>query len=527
MATDYQSILLDTDPAPHSIVMCRMSDGGSTLPSVDVSLCTTITSTIGEDARAFMDVEVGVDSDVLDDYCYNDDCDCQVGTDDYSDSLCNWDDSAGSAIECTGSGMCVNDTSVECSYTDEDDDGNDDGCEAEGVTGVCTTGLCSAGPSDGNPCSSAFDCFPNYCHANFNSDGLTRASCQLNGDSPAYTLSSGSASDAIAVLSEIFGRIYGIVAFVDDGYGGVSSSSLWPRASDYEDVQFGSFEHYSWNDNYKDIKDGYADWIWDSRALRDNAEKYVPQVRSIGECEGSVCYEGDEGKFTVNEMDSGDIEGEGSKRASLSFFTYADSEQMPIRRIVVDWGDDFTALTGSMPWPTGSQSGSTAVDNFYKNQRGLSGIFDTEECSSDPDIAGEFGKYSSACSTSYIAFTHDYTCTVGQLEALSTAGDRACEFNEDGRLLNSPCVEGSYCVFQPRVHVMDNWGWCTGYCDAGADGTTGCYSGSVEGESQPQNECDIVNCPSEGLNGSCDDFGTTKVVNPWINYDGAIYILAE
>ena len=41
------------------------------------------------------------------------------------------------------------------------------------------------------------------------------------------------------------------------------------------------------------------------------------------------------------------------------------------------------------------------------------------------------------------------------------------------------------CVFQPRVQVLDNWGWCTGECDktykdptqpTASKATNGCYS---------------------------------------------------
>ena len=76
---------------------------------------------------------------------------------------------------------------------------------------------------------------------------------------------------------------------------------------------------------------------------------------------------------------------------------------------------------------------------------------------------------------------------------------------------------------------MDNWGWCTGTCTAGADDTEGCYTGyHDDAPGDQQDECNIEDCPSEGVSGSCLD-GTVpgSVVNPWINYDGAIRILAE
>lgn len=197
---------------------------------------------------------------------------------------------------------------------------------------------------------------------------------------------------------------------------------------------------------------------------------------------------------------------------------------MPIRRIVIDWGDDFGGITtAGMPWPTGSQSGSTATDNFYQNHRGLDATSEQEICSSD---AEEFGKTSTACSTSYINFAHDYICTDGDLVLLS---DRECEYDETDttRLLNSPCLDSSgSCVFQPRVSVTDNWGWCTGFCDAGEDDTNGCFSGNPEDFGIPIDECDVTNCPSEGESSSCED-STTKTINPWINFDGTIVVTPD
>jgi hypothetical protein len=54
-------------------------------------------------------------------------------------------------------------------------------------------------------------------------------------------------------------------------------------------------------------------------------------------------------------------------------------------------------------------------------------------------------------------------------------------------------VVGDYvCVYQPKVQVLDNWGWCTGSCDQTKDG---CYNskdtdneqcGGVNGEGDPK-----------------------------------------
>ena len=64
-------------------------------------------------------------------------------------------------------------------------------------------------------------------------------------------------------------------------------------------------------------------------------------------------------------------------------------------------------------------------------------------------------------------------------------------------------VQGGCCIFRPRVHVLDNWGWCNGDCPGvpgGAGG--GCYDGSWD--ERRDNECN-TDYP--------DEFHTTK--NPW------------
>ena len=81
------------------------------------------------------------------------------------------------------------------------------------------------------------------------------------------------------------------------------------------------------------------------------------------------------------------------------------------------------------------------------------------------------------------------------------------------------------CVFQPRVHVKDNWGWCTGFCNAGDDnppgeGPNGCF----EGETAKDKECNITNCPSEGNPACADKQVQNSTVNPWVNYNGYIIV---
>lgn len=522
-AIDYEILQSLPDPYAHKIVMCTEPILFSqVIPNADLSCPALVaapvqyelSSNLGEDARAYMEFSLIVDQEVNSTWCKDQqNCDCEV-----ADNECNWDHSNNREISCAN---------ASCSGGDEDGivcsvDDNDYLCENAG--GDCV-GICDGGPYDGQVCGqdSGADCTPNVCQA-YLTTGNYSCVAGDEGVSSHLDLTQEDAYDAIARLSQLFGRIYGIAVY-EDGYDDVADYDL----ADLDDHMEEDDVYGTWTLLGVDGQalGDFEEWGWDTRATaQSNPEKHVPQILSIGDCEGTLCYEGVEGKFSVNETDSEDIEGEGSKRVTVSFYAYADSEQMPIRRVIVDWGDNVAGTGGAEnPWPFGSYSGSIARDNFYKNHRGLDPTSDEEECS---DTATEFGDSPDACSSSYIAFTHDYTCTVGRLQQLS---GRICIFDEDGRLTNSPCVEGSSCVFQPRVHVMDNWGWCTGFCDTkdgdlnDNDGTEGCYTG-VLADGTSQDECNIENCPSEGNSPSCDDVNG-GTVNPWINYDGAVYILAE
>lgn len=548
-ALDYLQKRLDLDPYPHPLVMCESDRLDQTVPAVDLSCPAgydSVTSDLGEEARAYQTVAVTNTTENTSIYCVNDDCSCSGG----DSALCNYDASIGATISCGNAacayGSCSKGGAI-CYFQDTNSDGYDDVCgkddgpcnrvacyfqdtDENGADDICgpsslgsCIGWCIGGPYNGQQCgtSTGAVCEPNYCKGTTKQHGRGNSStsyeCTPNSQATTYAFSAtNTVADVVARLGGVFGRMYKLILY-DDGYAGISDV----QSNDLNFNQtFGSFDDTL---SLADLETyGLGDWIWDRRGDREDPETYVPKIFSVGECEGSECYESTEGAFTVNEVDSGIIQGEGSKRTTVNFFASADSEQMPIRRVVVDWGDDFAGITGDMPWPTGSYSGSIARDNFYKNHRGLNPISNTEECSA---TATEFGDSPEACSSSYFSFTHDYTCTAGRLQDLQSASDRECSFDENGRLLNSPCYDGNYCVFQPRVHVMDNWGWCTGFCDSGADETEGCFTGELPNGST-QDECDIESCPSGGDSESCEDsFGGTT--NPWVNFDGSVYILAE
>jgi hypothetical protein len=551
-ATDYQIIEDLIDPFPHRVVACVLGLDkvpGKADPAVSCD-AGTISSSSGDDARAYQAFQVGYGqiSTPTADYCKNGDCDCLDGGS-LNDEWCAWDPSYSGYVECGGpshTGECTisevsstDSTPLGCSIDNniynlgdlENADCNTSTADGDYCVSVCDGGTYN-GTSGGideyrNPvsyCVSNNDCTDNYCYGiqdygSSASDDYIYGVCVDDSDSPPgwWIGDNDNELNAIARLSQLFGRLYGMVAFTDDGYGGIANWGRNDSTNMFDGAPYESWTAYDFEETEDSI---YDDWVWNNRYEADGD---VPHIAAVGSCNGSKCQEGAEDSFTIDEATRGTIEAVESYRASASFFAYADSDHMPIRRIVVDWGDDFTSLTGDQPWSTGSQSGSDATDNFYKNHRGTNPTTNLEICTSEDD--DEFGNSPRACSSSYLTYTHDYTCSPGQVNDLELAG-RTCVY-EDDRLINSPCESSGACVFQPRIHVMDNWGWCTGFCDSeSADTGEECYSGLTSTGAEI-NECDIENCPGGGSSVCDAEWTGLGLSNPWINWGGTIAVLPE
>jgi hypothetical protein len=234
-----------------------------------------------------------------------------------------------------------------------------------------------------------------------------------------------------------------------------------------------------------------------------------PKVASIGTCDSNGCKESREGRINVNGIDAGIVQGsDGQKTANVSFYAWADSEQMPLRRIIVDWGDATSDRNdaGRTSWLTTNQPGSASDDNFYKNRRGLNA--DGKKICGNPDNK-TFGFSSQACEDGYANFTHDYVCS----QTMQTNLPNCSIDQTTGQLRNSPCKggvpdAGDKCVFQPRVQLVDNWGWCTGVCPGGEGG----------------NQCFGAECSTSYPDPSSDET-KAKTSNPWMYFSG--YVVVE
>ncbi len=263
-------------------------------------------------------------------------------------------------------------------------------------------------------------------------------------------------------------------------------------------------------------------------AFCDKAEDYgkPPVIFALSEdCQDKVCTKeiGEKNTFSINLADGKEaadgLYSKGSLFAIARFYAMADHDQMPIKKIMVDWREDGMDSTGTV---------SGDVIGFYKNHKPFcSDDGDAGECVSNgvstgltcetqadcfgngsckTDIGPKFGNLNDrACTDNPVVRSFNYTCLI-------TAEDKAgynngLVSNTKGGVQGKPHIykvahvgsnfgvswsnllefvqpedQDYVCVFKPRVQILDNWGWCSGHCE-GQD--QGCYNDDDAGECEP------------------------------------------
>ncbi|PIZ95652.1 MAG: hypothetical protein COX80_03995 [Candidatus Magasanikbacteria bacterium CG_4_10_14_0_2_um_filter_33_14] len=237
-----------------------------------------------------------------------------------------------------------------------------------------------------------------------------------------------------------------------------------------------------------------------------------------------------------NEDKNGDnvidpIIAKGSYTADMRFFGFADDNRMPIKRVMVKWGDNIITGQGSVgfyknrkpycapdgdvgrcslnsTWSEGDSQLTCRVDEDCK------GLGENYKCDIDGvAVQGNFGDDERACKSDYFEFTHNYYCDVENSNDAYTldeiknnalvksiigngegTGNSYFEVRLFGPSSDSKSVanaqaayaalkslgeenlqdDDKVCVFKPAVQVLDNWGWCNGSCNNN-DGN-GCYN---------------------------------------------------
>ncbi len=254
----------------------------------------------------------------------------------------------------------------------------------------------------------------------------------------------------------------------------------------------------------------------------------------------------------------------GTFYADMRFFAFADDNRMPIRRIQVDWNDGTDSI-GKMGLYKNNKAVCDSNDEAGAPQIGLCVTAGTNTptgatCLDTPDkkIAcptgqtctppnqlntlavpyqtKRFGNSTRACIPGFYQYIHEYSCGMSDLLAArrSPGGQTDSVLRVDNPLLRdhydrlklTGVVDTDLvCVYQPKVQVLDNWGWCNGQCTKTyADGQPvpagvgeGCYGTSESGAGVPTNrgpgkdyQCDLVSKPG---------------VNPWSAYKGLIIVV--
>lgn len=318
--------------------------------------------------------------------------------------------------------------------------------------------------------------------------------------------------------------------------------------------------------------------VFDQGNATDAASLKPPQVYSLNPStcfpsETSVnCTVGEQHNITIGSIngtsadydrdtvpDEG-LEGEqiiatGSYLARARFFAFADDNRMPIRRVMVNWGDgkitnegvqglyknrkplcestndpgDKTGLgycrdntnsdlARSITLLTCDTDADCSADGDYSCIKsdpsgGPPGVTTLEEVDtairqnlrnyatldiSDLFLEPRFGNLPRACQETPFEYYHTYGCEEGS-NAWTPISDPRITEETRSRILAIDSSTTNVCIYRPAVQVLDNWGWCNGTCD----GTEGCQN-------------------KGGFSDQCERLSDS---DPWTTYQGLIVVV--
>ena len=237
-----------------------------------------------------------------------------------------------------------------------------------------------------------------------------------------------------------------------------------------------------------------------------------------------------------------------SQSVTLKFFAMADDNRMPIRQVTIDWRDGEDNITNNdtpglyknrKPFCNAGVLGLCATVNTA-GQAGVSPLTCAGEADCPRELLGEnpttprcltpndlasrtdtysvprFGNAPRACSPTPFEFEHAYLCSRSTIAAQGTPNSPVQSVSDlpppiQTRLAASFGLTpaDSVCVYRPRVHVRDNWGYCNGTC-GGAESVGG------------------VRCYGVNSNQECDYDSRTNLnfgFTPWTEYRGYIIVV--
>ncbi|HWQ99628.1 MAG TPA: hypothetical protein VN397_02150 [Candidatus Methylomirabilis sp.] len=237
----------------------------------------------------------------------------------------------------------------------------------------------------------------------------------------------------------------------------------------------------------------------------------APDMRT---CTGGQCRVSGLGTIGMDGLNEGVVNGgAGGHVATLRFYAWASHDQMPLRRVVVDWGDgnrtelpdafmknrkpycqtekECTEAPGltcesDADCPPGAGTcetyGTCAARPSVKCYKDAQCEFGGEDGTCNPRTY--FGNDQDACDEQYFEFRHAYACLPGTMAGLTSCGTTGHCSGDLNRTCTTAanCADGDRCVsnmapingckdavsntcrFTPRVLITDNWGWCSGEC---------------------------------------------------------------
>jgi hypothetical protein len=220
-----------------------------------------------------------------------------------------------------------------------------------------------------------------------------------------------------------------------------------------------------------------------------------PEVHPLGNCVADpsrnnsiYCEELSQKGFSVNfQSATGTIKdviagasqgGLEANRFTVNFFMFADPNQMPLRQVIVDWGDN----------------NATPVKGFFRNQRGVTSTDPIRVQCVSQLAASDYGHVADVtCDNTYFTAANTFGCS-SCMDSCQSATDTNCFAPAGSPFCPSALQSSGCCIYIPRVQVKDNWGWCNGSCShtVGTPAQTirGCYDYN---NSSGQNSDECVN----------------------------------
>ncbi|MFA6536990.1 MAG: hypothetical protein WCT18_01175, partial [Patescibacteria group bacterium] len=276
---------------------------------------------------------------------------------------------------------------------------------------------------------------------------------------------------------------------------------------------------------YQSQKASGSDFMWnfieDGNFVSGNEDfteikKRAPRIAGVEAISGGG-YRASKSKFTLSYQNTS-VNGsnlrinESQPRIAVRFFAWANDDQMPLRRVAVNWGDgddnkielgskvninnanspNLSKFQNHKPHcqrqvhePLGLCLTGTTVWDYESNKindHGLACSSDIEclglgtdyHCVMDASVIGDrFGDTTEACTEGYFQFNHTYTC------------NSSVPVCPDANSLETNCrreLDGwEYCQYRVGVQVLDNWNMCRNSSGVGEyDGEQGSEDGDCK-----------------------------------------------